>query len=147
MRAYTFTHAYLSDIQHGIQAAHALVDMQLKYDPNSDPHKTYINWAKDHKTMICLNGGNSANLQHLYYVLSRLSLHLSLPISRFTEDEQSMQSMTTAVAIIVPERIYQAKKDVDDDNYVYIDSTNNKKTILIDKEIELFEVLKSYRLV
>lgn len=108
MRLYTFTHFQLSSIQQGIQASHAQSNLFLKYTKkNTKEFKALYEWAKS-PTMICLNGGNSASLKDLVDQLDNLAAFLKLPYGDFREDENSMEGMRTAVAVIVPEPIYTA---------------------------------------
>ena len=58
MRAYFFGNLYMSSIQQGIQAAHAVADMFIKYSNENEPNYHPLReWATDHKTMILLNAG------------------------------------------------------------------------------------------
>lgn len=114
MRAYTFTNCYLSSIQNGIQPAHCLVDMFVKYLPYSvsPEFNAYLNWATNHKTMICLNGGNAAGVQDIYNTLQEIAPVLGLPFGKFNEDEQSLNGVLTCCGIIVPEAMYEFAADV-----------------------------------
>ena len=86
LRCYHFGHFQLSSIQQGIQGAHAQMELFVKYNiaraseldniPEYAPTtpelqfiestKMLYTWGREHKTMICLNGGNSASLQDIY---------------------------------------------------------------------------------
>lgn len=92
---------YLSSIQQGIQAAHCVAEMLMK--PFSEQRYQIQDWALNHKTLVCLNGGNNASLTDLY---NQLVGNPKYPVAKFHEDEQSMDSMLTCVGIIVPEEIY-----------------------------------------
>lgn len=110
MRLYTFCNFYLSSIQQGIQPAHVVADMFVRYDwrDREDPEKkSLFDWARDHKTMICLNGGNAAGIRELWEKLQPLGQKLSLAHGFFREDEQSLDKTMTCVGIIVPARIYE----------------------------------------
>ena len=73
MRAYYFGNMYLSSIQQGIQSAHVTAEIMLKYvtvtgsyEITDDPKRIMAwDWAKNHKTMILLNGGYSENIHNL----------------------------------------------------------------------------------
>jgi hypothetical protein len=60
-----------------------------------------------HKTIVVLNGGNSASLNDIYRQLTVIATKLHLPVAKFTEDLQSLNGATTAIGIIVPPRIYE----------------------------------------
>lgn len=101
MRFYAAGNMYLSSIQQGIQAFHCLGEMSMNY--TCDP--TFEGWLADHKTLVCLNGGNNKSLTEFYNLIVDNPLY---PVAKFHEDDQSMGGMLTCVGIIVPERIYAA---------------------------------------
>lgn len=123
MRFYGFGNFYLSSLQQGLQAGHTIADLFVKYnhaDLNAASVNEYtqpkeiellenadmlLEWARDHKVMILLNGGNSANLQELYDFLD--TNENPYPFTKFHEDEQSLNGALTYVGIILPERIYE----------------------------------------
>lgn len=110
MRAYFFTNMYLSSIQHGIQAAHALSEMYSKYDREFNEGRTLHNWGATHKTIIILNGGGSYELNELcefFYSVSN-----GYPWAFFTESEFSLNGALTCVGVILPERIYKTAEAV-----------------------------------
>lgn len=122
MRCYHFCHVYLSDIQKGIQSAHAQMELFVKYpfNPCNNQSIDLYEWATHHKTMICLNGGNSASLIKTKNLLEGCSY----PWSVFYEDEDSLNSTITNVAIVLPERIYTVAKQIREDRsnqYLYND--------------------------
>ncbi len=89
LRLYTFVNFYLSQIQQGIQSAHAAVDLVRYYTDTyqeEDSVQLVVDWADNHKTMIVLNGGNNADLE-LVVQAARKS---ELPWIGFCEDEQSL---------------------------------------------------------
>lgn len=108
MRFYAFSHFMLSPIQQGIQSAHCLADMFLKYQSPTEQYFSMCEWARNHKTMIILNGGNSADLNELYLTLRTLSSEFILPFECFHEDEQSLNGAMTCVGAIVHPRVYEA---------------------------------------
>lgn len=110
MRFYAIGNMYLSSIQQGIQAFHCLGEMFNKY-PSSKVGEVHANtvfheWLNDHKTLICLNGGNNAKLEDMWDFLQIASYKNSYPWATFHEDEQSMGGMLTCVGIVVPEEVY-----------------------------------------
>lgn len=114
MRAYFFTNFYLSSIQQGIQPAHCMADMFIKYK-NSEisckEHETLYTWATYHKTMICLNGGTSVDLAELWKQIADIAQILNLPCGTFNEDE-GLNEALTCVGIVVPEEIYELASDM-----------------------------------
>lgn len=105
-RLYTFTHVYMSAIQHGIQSGHLAAQMTANSIDTLD-EANMLAWASVDKTMIVLRGGNSASLAAIAIELSRLASALDLPTDVFREDEQSMEGMLTVVGILVPMDIWQ----------------------------------------
>ena len=107
MRAYFFGNMYLSSIQQGIQAAHAVADMFVKYD-GQDEMVELKNWAYDHKTMILLNGGYSENIRALVEFFD--SPENPYPWVPFFEGQDALDGALTTVGIVLPEKIYEASR-------------------------------------
>lgn len=107
MRYYGFANFMLSSIQQGIQNFHVLGNMLAKYEHSGEQTERDImlDWAANHKTAICLNGGNAAGVRAVYEKLWDLGHKLHLPFDKFHEDEQSLDSTMTACGIIVPSYI------------------------------------------
>lgn len=107
MRYYGFGNYYLSSIQQGIQAAHCVADMFVKYAkcPLSDTPRMLYNWAENHKTMVLLNGGNSEDLKYLHDEFE--TNFNTFAWGSFREDTQSLNGAWTHVGIIVPELVYE----------------------------------------
>lgn len=112
MRFYSFTNFYLSSIQQGIQPAHCIADMFVKYADESPQRAMLYDWAGNHKTMVCLNGGNSAGIREIYDVLQELGTVLELPFCKFHEDEQSLDCTMTSCGIVVPQPVYEAAAEL-----------------------------------
>ena len=117
MRAYFFNNMYLSSIQQGIQAAHAVTEMAVRYQRCGDgftPAGTmFYQWAEHHKTMILLNGGYASNLQDLYdFIHAGLVNEKSYPYAKFHESEDAMGGMLTSVGVVLPEKIYKGAEAV-----------------------------------
>lgn len=110
MRFYGFGNYYLSSLQQGLQAGHAAVELHVKYNIldghyDADFQKNmFNNWAMNHKTMVLLNGGNSADLQELFEFLS--NDENPYPYVKFHEDEVSLNGALTYVGLILPPKIY-----------------------------------------
>ncbi len=146
MRFYGFGNYYLSSLQQGLQSAHAITDMFVKYQ--EDPSKSNIiyEWAKNHKTMVLLNGGNSGDLAGLYLAFQQLeSQGMPLPFSKFHEDEISLNNALTYVGIIVPEKYYSVASEIRTMRNVEVMEffTFNSYT---EWEKELIFILNQYRL-
>ena len=117
MRAYFFNNMYLSSIQQGIQAAHAVTEMSVKYQRTGDGFTPaghmFYQWADQHKTMILLNGGYASNIQDLFdFLHAGLVNEKSYPYAKFHESEDAMGGLLTSVAIVLPEKIYEAGKAI-----------------------------------
>ena len=111
MRFYGFGNYYLSSLQQGLQAGHAAVDLHVKYNIHEQGHfdiapcqNMYNDWAENHKTMVLLNGGNSADLADLYAFL--YCEENPYPFVKFHEDEVSLNGALTYVGMILPPKIY-----------------------------------------
>ena len=101
MRFYAMGNQYLSSIQQGIQAFHVLGEMVSN---RGAEHAMVDEWLHNHKTLICLNGGNNAKMLDMWEFLN--SPHNVYPTARFHEDQESLGGMLTSIGIIVPEIIY-----------------------------------------
>lgn len=122
MRAYFFTNLYLSSIQNGIQSAHVIADMFIKYrakknsikdstkysDFISDQLLLLEHWAESHKTMILLNGGYSENIRALSEFFQSKSN--PYPWCTFHEGRDALDGALTNVGIILPEKIYETAR-------------------------------------
>lgn len=158
MRLYSLTNMYLSPIQKGIQTAHALHELYEKYHFSSHPASLKINqWAKDHKTIIVLDGGFQSAIAESVELFYDIYHTLHLPYAFFKEEENALNGALTAACIIVPESIYNMPETVTPttihaqwsanayDNY--IDPAENNK--IYHKELaslRLYNHLKSKRL-
>ena len=127
-RCYVFVNLALSSIQKGVQGNHACVEIGVQNEYND----MYRNWAKNHKTLIYLQGGFHGEMRGEYSVFSRLCYRLDLPHASFHEDEATMNGMFTAFAGIIPSTVYD------------IDLENPLVHMYPDKE--LAQLLSRYRL-
>ena len=108
MRYYGFGNYYLSPLQQGLQAMHGGCDMSVQEQIGSKLHNEYVDWAKNHKTVVLLNGGNQASLNELHeFLLDLQQKGYAYPVVKFNEDEQSLGMALTHVGVIVPEKVYQ----------------------------------------
>lgn len=102
MRAYFFGNMYLSSIQQGIQAAHCMTELFVKYLQKSP---TLHDWAVNHKTMILLNGGDMKALCDIRWLLEEDEN--SYPWTFFEESVDALSGALTCVGIILPEKVYE----------------------------------------
>ena len=107
MRFYSFTNWMLRPIQQGIQPGHAAVELFVKYPEESftTESEMLFEWARDHKTFICLNGGTHFDLLDLREFMEKEGP--PYPWSLFCEDGASLGGLITSIGIILPPRIYE----------------------------------------
>lgn len=117
-RGYFFTNSQMiSPLQQGLQTAHTVAEMFTLYGDmakldtaastlGSDLLGVLTDWARAHKTIIILNGGNCASLKRLSNEIYSLASELKLPWGMFYEDEETLNNAITCVGIIVPSYIY-----------------------------------------
>jgi hypothetical protein len=142
-RCYCFGNYYLSSIQQGIQAAHAITNMFVKYKTDSDHIDYYeealFDWAQNDRTMVCLNGGNSEELSKIENFLKNCEGSYSveplssciIPWSSFNEDKQSLNNALTSIACIVPESLYDKAKII-----------NNRQTKVMWDEVSKSNIIE-----
>tara|TARA_B110000211_G_C13924263_1_gene484202 strand:+ start:72 stop:461 length:390 start_codon:yes stop_codon:yes gene_type:complete len=94
-RVYVFTHAWLSPLQKGIQAAHAVAELVRLGAPAT------IDWVDSYTTLILLDGGNSDMMKVTNFQATCFS-HAPYETACFYEDDRSMEGMLTAVAVLIP---------------------------------------------
>jgi hypothetical protein len=103
---------YLSSLQVGLQSAHCLSDMFVKYEKRKITHvgneeiPMLHNWAEEHKTMILLNGGYSETLRNLLNFFD--DKRNPYPFAYFNEGQDALDGALTCVGIILPEKIYES---------------------------------------
>lgn len=125
LRLYSFVNFYLSPMQKGIQTGHAAVDLMLKYSSGklstlkefSSQQRMANDWAKDHKTFIVLEGGNSKSLLQTTQIIA----DSGFPYETFNEDKNSLNGLHTCTAVILPDFIFAAKLEPTE-NFYYFDS-------------------------
>ena len=110
MRLYSFINCYLSSIQQGIQTAHLVSELMADV-PGITPfgRAMITDWAVNYKTIIVCNGGNTTSL--LEYIRLFNNNRNPYPWAVFNEDEDSLDSIITGVAIVLPEEIYDVEFD------------------------------------
>ena len=113
LRMYGFVNYQLTGIQKGIQFAHSIVEYGLE-NFNTDE---YLDWAKNWKTVILLNGGTTNNNPDSLGSINKTYNSLKenkVVCSSFSEPDLGDQM--TSISFIVDERVFNKKKypDVDD---------------------------------
>lgn len=169
LRLYSFINFYLSAVQQGIQTGHLAVDMVRKYtkpDSKSLPKlKPEIQakekaksvmveeWADKFKTFIVLNGGDNATLGET----TELIQTCDYPWVVFCEDNESLGGLQTGAAMVLPAKIFAARKvksENFDCGYYYDFLEKDEKDNIIQhhvytdgmKDFQLIDLLKSSRL-
>lgn len=124
MRAYFFGNMYLSSIQQGIQAAHVVAEMFVKYNninrnmaempdyssANCKQWDILNHWAAEYKTMVLLNAGYGQEIHSLIEFFQRKEN--PLPWAYFHEGKDALDGALTCVGIILPEEFYEAAKEL-----------------------------------
>lgn len=143
MRFYAFGNYYLSSLQQGLQAAHVVsnISTKLGFAGFAEQH---FKWATLHKTIVLLNGGNSADLQELLTFFE--DLRNPYAFDGFREDEQSLNGALTSVGIILPAEIYDAAAFIrsrklfqsitGDKKYTRVTAKNEDELIALDNAVE-----------
>lgn len=122
IRGYAWGNMYISPIQHGIQGWHANNEVLSQYKPTSPEFALFSDWAKNHKTLILLNGGNSLALEYQYKKLCMLNARLkkdseaqklvhvkSIPVTCFHEPD--LNDALTSVFTVLPNTLYCTPAD------------------------------------
>lgn len=104
-RMYVLVPYNLSDIQKGIQAAHAIAEHVATYFKH-DKKNLICDWLNNWKTIIILNGGTTGDNGSLQMYESNL-LKLGVKFTSFQEPD--LNNATTAVAFVV---------DMDKDSHI-----------------------------
>lgn len=144
MRAYFFGNLYLSSIQQGIQAAHAVVDMFVKYKSPCVQYDILLEWAANHKTMILLNGGYTQEIHNLITFFSEKDN--PLPWAPFHESREALDGALTTVGIILPEEFYLAAKELQSPSHPADSNTAFSQTPNLDKLQTVWEREMAVRL-
>lgn len=100
LRCYTFTLFQLSSIQQGIQSGHAATQLV-----HLNPHDPLVHeWAALWKTIVLLNGGDLASLKEWREYFHSHENPFAFEV--FYESMDSLGSLPTSIAIVLPERIF-----------------------------------------
>lgn len=119
-RLYSFVaNGYLSPLQCGLQTAHAVGDMSVKYNDDDHADHAYRTWAGEDKVIIICAAFNSKGVMNCHSELQRTGGGaLGLPVSIFYEDEDSLNGAATACAVVVPQKYWDAVPYKDDEGEV-----------------------------
>jgi len=154
-RLYSFVNFYLSPIQAGIQTGHLTdnmtVDYLLSIELNTISKHIFIEWIRNQKTYIVLNGGDDTCIIDTYYDIQNLCIdELNLPYGMFLEP--GLGNIMTCCGVVVPNKYYDAVK-IGDDYYFNIDKIDENGIIYSENFYEvdspewtLIELIKSKRL-
>ena len=113
LRLYSLVNFYISGMHVGIQTGHAAVDLVRKYSSILDLQGGRITeqqmelvteWADNHKTFICLNGGDSGSVTAAASILDESGF----PWVEFREP--GLDNAQTCVAVVLPECIFGAQR-------------------------------------
>lgn len=122
MRGYAWGNMYLSSIQQGIQGWHAQNELFNAHSLTAPEIKTFLDWNKNHKTLVLLNGGYGDNLLAIHSTLSTLAQRLkrspthtksvgvkAVPVSLFREEKASLNEAVTSVFTVLPPTCFPAR--------------------------------------
>lgn len=106
-RMYAFNNMYINGIHNGIQTAHAMDQLWLKYtEKPHDPMLAVVReFSKKHKTFILLTDGEH---QDMMVTFRKLFKHPDnpYPFERFLEP--GLNNTLTSICIIIPKCLYDA---------------------------------------
>jgi peptidyl-tRNA hydrolase len=109
---YFLGNMYISQIQHGIQAAHVIAEMFTKYKNTSSIESEILDdWARKYKTIIVLNGGYQSELESALIKIQNSSVLRKLPYAYFREEQTALNGALTCVGIVLPEIFYQVDSE------------------------------------
>jgi len=105
LRLYTFTNFYLSSIQQGIQPAHSQNELMMAASlGETTDNELLYDWAENHKTIICLNGGDNKGIKDWCAFLHHTNN--PFPFAPFFESEDALGGIMTSVAVVLPAFIF-----------------------------------------
>lgn len=159
-RLYSFMNFYLSQIQQGIQTAHIVHELFIKYEqhiqnehPASAQSQKLHEWATNDKTIIVLNGGAAPDIKAISQVIGNMNLTPDLPWASFYEDA-GLNFCITGVGVIVPEYMYNSSlteipygaEGGKIPAYVFTDIDSQHVFIQGTYEFDFIEIMKTKRL-
>lgn len=147
-RMYFLVNQYMMGIQAGIQAGHAACRLMAEFageEPGNPKFKLLEKWYKEDETFILLDGGYQSRM---YEFVDKVLLPVSdlYPYTTFHEERDSLNGALTAVAFVLPERIYGSALEEDGEApCCYIDE-NFDAVFFTEKERVLIKELKKFHL-
>lgn len=106
LKAFLFAHTALKPICNGVQNAHSLAEMFVKYsDEPSSKRDMLRDWARNHKTIVMRDGGDSHNLARINYILEQISPIANIPYASFCESDSYMEGILTSVGFIMDKNV------------------------------------------
>lgn len=152
-RLYSFVAGnYLNELQKGLQTAHVVGNLAVKYHKEDHQNNAFRTWAAEDKTIIILNAVNHQGVLDCMTELRRTGITPGFVGGAvFFEDEQSMNSMATACGVIVPQKYWDAVPLKHEDGEVwaweYTDENSNvTKYLSSHPEGQFVNHIKKYRL-
>lgn len=88
----------------------------------------YKDWAENHKTIIILDAMNSKGVRFAADFLELMTTD-EIPVTRFYEDNDSLDGAITAAACVLPERVYNNIAITKDEAYASLELYKNAKSI------------------
>jgi len=151
-RMYGLVPYNISPIQQGIQFGHAVVEYGLEYGHKSDD--PYLQWARNDKTFIILNGGTTNRNEDHWGTLNQSVLELGrLRVQYTTFYEPDLGDQLTAIVFLVDERVWDKDKYPEFNKFLEVDHTNLEKDYYkqlfgddTDQILGMREFLSNYRL-
>ena len=141
----------ISPIQQGIQFGHAVVEYGLEYGHKSDD--PYLQWARNDKTFIILNGGTTNRNEEHWGTLNQSVLELGrLRVQYTTFYEPDLGDQLTAIVFLVDDRVWDKEKYPEYDLNIALEGINeitHYKNLFgedYEKVLEMREFLSNYRL-
>ncbi|QEQ95012.1 hypothetical protein pEaSNUABM56_00236 [Erwinia phage pEa_SNUABM_56] len=108
-RLYSIVNQYISGIHAGIQTAHAVHELFVKYPQGTNSATNLLwDWAVQDKTIIVLEGGYQSNLERIFELAKAVK---SLPSAKFHEEQAALNGALTAITIVLPEYMYAPQYD------------------------------------
>jgi len=151
-RMYGLVPYNISPIQQGIQFGHAVVEYGLEYGQGhaDDP---YLQWARNDKTFIILNGGTTNRNEDHWGTLNQSVLELErLRVQYSSFYEPDLGDQLTAVVFLVDERVWDKEKYPEYDELLhgsYTEKPNHDFDLFgddADQILGIREFLSNYRL-
>ena len=111
-KLYVWVNSKISPLQKGIQAAHVIPELVNVYmlDLSSDEssREEFINWVRQGKVIVVLEGGTHYDLSSLYDMFTSMPDDDHYPFEQFCESD--LKYSVTAVGIVLDEQWDQANR-------------------------------------